>query len=68
MHPQTECQAGTINTSRYYFDLCAVHFASNLFLCLRVMIIILQETYVHKKIINGQSDNYLGGWGGGPVK
>ena len=41
MHPQTEYQTGLINTSRYYFDLCAVHFALNLFLCLRFMTIML---------------------------
>ena len=62
MQPQTKCRTGSINTSRYYFDLCAVHFASNLSLCLRVMTIMLQETYVHKKMIDGQSDNYLGGY------
>ena len=42
MRLQTECQTGIINTSRYYFDLCAVHFASDLTLCLRVMTIIPQ--------------------------
>ena len=25
------------------------------------MIVVLQETYVHRKMIDGQSDNYLGG-------
>ena len=61
MHPQTECRTGSINTSRYYFDLCAVHFVLNSPLCLRVMTIMLQETYVHRKMVDGQYDNYLGG-------
>ena len=29
MHSQTKCQTGSIHTSRYYFDLCAVYFALN---------------------------------------
>ena len=60
MHPQTECRTGSINTSRYYFDLCAAHFALDLSIYLRVMTIMLQETHVHRKMIDGHSDNYLG--------
>ena len=59
MHPPTECRTGSIYTSRYYFDLCAVHFALNLSLCLGVMTIMLQETYVHRKMIDDRYDNYL---------
>ena len=53
MHPHTECRTGFINTRRYYFDLRAVHFALNLSLCLRVMTVVLQETYVYTYVQAG---------------
>ena len=63
MHQKNKCRLGTINTIRYYFDLCAVNLISIVsVLCLLVAVTITLHKNVRQtvRMIDGQSDNYLG--------